>query len=235
MRSGDEPVILIYDGHGSHVASQLRKIAFENNVHLYKLPPHTTHRLQPLDVGIFGPIQRSWQEQCEAALEEDIAGLHISQAVKAYMIARQAGMCPEIITKAWKKSGLNPINPDLFTDDDYSPSKSSSTCPQHPRNPFAESSDSSSSEDNDNDSGSDAASSDSDEDLDDETKRRRQRRKAVIMMSVPSIAELARLPTAGRIKGLESNILLYQEREEAHRYQSEYQNATIVQLERENR
>ena len=47
------PVILIQDGHTSHVSIQLIELARANNVHILCLPAHTTHLLQPLDVGVF--------------------------------------------------------------------------------------------------------------------------------------------------------------------------------------
>ena len=35
--------------------------AMENKVHLMCLPPHCSHLLQPLDVGIFKPLKDEWQ------------------------------------------------------------------------------------------------------------------------------------------------------------------------------
>lgn len=51
------PILLIYDGHGSHTTAEMRNLAELHNIELFCLPPHTTHRTQPLDVGIFGPLQ----------------------------------------------------------------------------------------------------------------------------------------------------------------------------------
>ena len=47
------PVLLVQDGHGSHVSIELIELARSNGVHLFYLPAHTTHILQPLDVGVF--------------------------------------------------------------------------------------------------------------------------------------------------------------------------------------
>lgn len=60
----EKPILLIYDGHHSHASIELCKAAVEANIKLFTLPPHTSHRLQPLDVGVFGPLQRAWQKQC---------------------------------------------------------------------------------------------------------------------------------------------------------------------------
>ena len=47
------PIILTQDGHASHMSIPLIEVARANNVHILCLPVHTTHLLQPLDVGVF--------------------------------------------------------------------------------------------------------------------------------------------------------------------------------------
>ena len=37
------PVVLFVDGHHSHLALSLIKLAKEKGVHLFCIPPHTTH------------------------------------------------------------------------------------------------------------------------------------------------------------------------------------------------
>ena len=56
------PVALSIDGHQSHLSLQLIRIAKEKGIHLYCLPPHTTDILQPLDVGVYGPIKQAWKK-----------------------------------------------------------------------------------------------------------------------------------------------------------------------------
>jgi hypothetical protein len=45
--------LLIVDGHSSHVNMAFVDWADQHGIILLILPPHTTHRLQPLDVGLF--------------------------------------------------------------------------------------------------------------------------------------------------------------------------------------
>lgn len=57
--TADRKVLLILDGHTSHSLNlKAITLARENYITLLQLPAHTTHRLQPLDVGIFGPLQK---------------------------------------------------------------------------------------------------------------------------------------------------------------------------------
>ena len=58
-RSGT--VVLFFDGHHSHLSVELIATCKENNIWLYCLPPNTTHVLQPLDVGVFGPTKAAWK------------------------------------------------------------------------------------------------------------------------------------------------------------------------------
>jgi DDE superfamily endonuclease len=47
--------LLLLDGHSSHATFRFKALANDYKIILLYLPAHTTHRLQPLDVGIFGP------------------------------------------------------------------------------------------------------------------------------------------------------------------------------------
>ena len=51
------PILLIQDGHSSHITVELIELAKENNIHILCLPSHTTHLLQPLDVGVFNSFK----------------------------------------------------------------------------------------------------------------------------------------------------------------------------------
>lgn len=58
-RVSDALILLIIDGHGSHVTGKMRHLATADNTLLFCLPLHTIHKLQSLDVGIFGGIQNA--------------------------------------------------------------------------------------------------------------------------------------------------------------------------------
>jgi DDE superfamily endonuclease len=80
------PILLILDGHGSHTTDEMRKLAKQHNIKLFCLPPHTTHHTQPLDVGVFGPLQQQWQE-CDDLLEDTGKEICKVDFVKEYMAA----------------------------------------------------------------------------------------------------------------------------------------------------
>ncbi len=53
---GDEYTLLLYDGATSHVSASLIQWALSKKVILMVLPAHSSHLTQPLDVGVFKPL-----------------------------------------------------------------------------------------------------------------------------------------------------------------------------------
>ena len=58
------PMILLLDGHSSHYCPAFIKLAAEQSVIVFALPPHTTHFAQPLDKGCFSPLKTAWRQVC---------------------------------------------------------------------------------------------------------------------------------------------------------------------------
>ena len=49
--------LLVLDGHGSHLTPNFDKICEENKIILICMPPHSSHLLQPLDIGCFAVLK----------------------------------------------------------------------------------------------------------------------------------------------------------------------------------
>ena len=50
--------ILVLDAHSSHINNiEFIEHCIQHNIHLLCLPAHTTHILQPLDIGLFSPLE----------------------------------------------------------------------------------------------------------------------------------------------------------------------------------
>ena len=58
------PLILLLDGHSSHYSSAFIKLAAEEGIIIFVLPPNTTHITQPLDKGCFSPLKVAWRQAC---------------------------------------------------------------------------------------------------------------------------------------------------------------------------
>src|SRR6266478_2665570 len=119
LRKPGENALLIFDGHSSHESEEANKLAEENNIHFIRLPSHTTHKLQPLDVGVSGPIQAAWRKQCKNYTLRTSSKMPLGQIVREYLEARTRVMKESNIVSAWKKSGLRSLDPSSFGADDY--------------------------------------------------------------------------------------------------------------------
>ena len=63
-------VLVLYDGHRSHVTIPLIQWAIQQQIVLFVLPPHCSHILQPLDVSCYGPLELAWNSACHKYLRE---------------------------------------------------------------------------------------------------------------------------------------------------------------------
>jgi hypothetical protein len=102
------------------------ELAMAKNIILYCLPAHTTHRTQVLDVCAFGPLQRRWQDACHDYIYKNGIPVPKSDIVQVYMDARKECFRQETILTGWRLVGIRPLNPNIFTAEDYAPSISTS-------------------------------------------------------------------------------------------------------------
>ena len=57
-------VLLVQDGHSSHISIELIELARQNEVTLLCLPAHTSRILQPLDIGVFKSFKSHFNKVC---------------------------------------------------------------------------------------------------------------------------------------------------------------------------
>ena len=53
--------MLLVDGHASHISTAAIQYYIDQKIILLCLPAHTTHLLQPLDVGVFAPLSTAYK------------------------------------------------------------------------------------------------------------------------------------------------------------------------------
>ncbi len=118
-----DPVLLMYDGHASHVTLPIIQWARDHNIILFVLPPHTSHVLQPLDVSCFGPFKAVYYQECSVWMRENfgkvINRFNICElACKAY----SKTMTSSNIVAGFRKTGISPFNPAVIPEDIFMPS-----------------------------------------------------------------------------------------------------------------
>ena len=111
-RANHKPRLLIADGFATHESLEMMTYCFENNIRLCRLPSHTSHKLQPCDVGIFGPLKAAYREQVEQLYRGGANTLGKQHFTRLYSRARDAALTPRNIKAGWSKTGLFPFDPD---------------------------------------------------------------------------------------------------------------------------
>ncbi|KAB0805315.1 hypothetical protein PPYR_02285 [Photinus pyralis] len=119
--SKEEPVLLILDGHLSHTKNlNVVTKARENSVCILCLPPHTTHKLQPLDVGVMYPLSRYMDQSLEKWMNNNPGRtVTVFQIGKIFSEAYLKAAMPSNAINAFKKTGIVPYDPDVFIDADF--------------------------------------------------------------------------------------------------------------------
>lgn len=106
-----KPRILISDGLASHECLKVMTFCYEHNIILCRLPSHTSHKLQPCDVAVFGPLKTAYREQVERLFRGGAGTIGKQHFTLLYSRARATAMTARNIRSAWSKAGLVPFNP----------------------------------------------------------------------------------------------------------------------------
>src|SRR5258708_2828293 len=122
-----KPILLIWDGHGSHCTLILLLKAYEHNILILRLPPHCTHKLQPLDVRVFGPLQAKFADMMDEFVGKHYCRICKSDFVSVYMKAQEKAISCELIKSAFRHCGVHPLNVDIFDTESFAPSQATST------------------------------------------------------------------------------------------------------------
>ena len=107
-----KPVILFYDGHTTHYSSCIIRAARERGVHLFVLPPHSSHLLQPLDVCGFGHFKRQLYTGIHKWMAQNPLKVMTRDCLPTLMkTAWKASMIDTTIIMSFVKTGICPYNP----------------------------------------------------------------------------------------------------------------------------
>jgi hypothetical protein len=91
------------------------------NIILCRLPSHTSYKLQPCDVGVFGPLKTAYRERVEELYRGGANTVGKQHFTFLYSQARCAAFTSRNIKSAWAKAGLYLWNPDRVLRDIQEP------------------------------------------------------------------------------------------------------------------
>jgi hypothetical protein len=104
--------LLILDGHESHHSTNFEVFCKENNIVTICIPPHSSHILQPLDVGCFGPLKQAYGRQIEDMMRAHITHITKEDFFPAFHAAFQVAITEKNIKGGFRGAGLVPFNPE---------------------------------------------------------------------------------------------------------------------------
>ena len=110
-RANGEPRVLICDGFGTHETLEILEFCFENNITLCRLPSHTSHKLQPCDVGPFAPLKAAYRDQVDRLNRGGVDTVGKEHFTSLYSPARDRAFTRRNIMAGWKATGLFPFEP----------------------------------------------------------------------------------------------------------------------------
>ena len=109
---------MLVDGYNSHINMQFVEECDKFRIILIILPPHSTHRLQPLDVGLFSPLSTKYTNELNKLMFNSLGLIDMSKRVfwKLFWPAWQQAFTPANIASAWKTTGFFPFHPPAVLD-----------------------------------------------------------------------------------------------------------------------
>jgi hypothetical protein len=108
--------MLVFDGHGSHLSDRFTWYCWQHDIVPFRLLAHSTHLLQPLDVGIFQPLKHWHQVALHDSIQYGDLEYTKTDFLCSYETMRRRTFKASTILSAWKKVGLFPFDPSLVLD-----------------------------------------------------------------------------------------------------------------------
>ncbi|CAK1588432.1 unnamed protein product [Parnassius mnemosyne] len=119
--SKEKPVLLLLDNHDSHLSIEVLDYFKENGVTVLSFPPHCSHKLQPLDRTIYGPLKRYFNKACDNWLAS-----HPGKTITIYdipeLVETSLPLAATIdnIQSGFRVTGISPLNENVFPDSEFS-------------------------------------------------------------------------------------------------------------------
>lgn len=116
----ERPVLLILDNHSSHISLKAVTLCKDSGIHLLTLPPHTSHKLQPLDRCVYGPFKTYLNRALDDWMRSNPGrSVSIYEMAGLSTTAFSRSMTPVNIHSGFRCTGIYPLDSQIFGDDDF--------------------------------------------------------------------------------------------------------------------
>lgn len=116
----DNPVLLIADNHTSHISLDIWEFLRHNGIQFITIPPHTSHRTQPLDVAFFKPLKTNYGEQVRLWHLQNPGKALVPADVPAIFAKAYTSSCRmQLAQSGFASTGIVPFDREIFTNEDF--------------------------------------------------------------------------------------------------------------------
>ena len=102
--------LLICDGHDSHISLMIIYHCIANNIVLMLLPSYTSHLMQPLDIGVFGPMKFAMMSFLDHLGQTGIVRIQKIEWLECFVKTHKKSVKCNNIQDGWHGSGIYPLN-----------------------------------------------------------------------------------------------------------------------------
>jgi hypothetical protein len=104
--------LLVIDGHESHDSLDFQQYCKDNKIITVCMPAHSSHLLQPLDVGCFAPLKKAYGRQAENLMRNRINHITKLEFLPCFKAAYNAVFTSSNIQGGFRGAGLVPFDPE---------------------------------------------------------------------------------------------------------------------------
>ncbi|XP_072401714.1 uncharacterized protein [Diabrotica undecimpunctata] len=113
--SKNNSVLMLMDNHTSHVSLEVITLCRKNHITLLGFLPHSSHRIQPVNASIHGPLKTAYSQACEDFLISnpghlitlyDVATLFGKEDLKAKTVLNALS--------GFRATGIYPVDSQVF-------------------------------------------------------------------------------------------------------------------------
>jgi|SRR6218665_1261256 len=105
--------------HESHTSVAALDLAKEHSIVMLIFPPHCSHKLQPLDRSVYGPLKRYYNAACDNWMVSNPRPMTIYDIVPNVCSPYAQAFTKSYIEAGFKVAGIEPFNSEISSDDEY--------------------------------------------------------------------------------------------------------------------
>jgi hypothetical protein len=116
-----KPLLLLMDGHRTHCTEAAVQYCVDNDIFIEFFPPHTSHVIQPLDVGVFNSFKAEWRRAGNSPKLADAVPDGLNAALTARMrsiarslVALEKSATRMTICRSFVSTGIYPLSKTNF-------------------------------------------------------------------------------------------------------------------------